>query len=111
MSAYINREIIVSDTTPVIVPFNRWGDTEYSVNVKAGLWKVEGTLDQINRGDVPIWNTLSGISDPGGTTGPLSSIGSGFYTITDKPIEALRVTAEAGGGTIRVVQQGNTDQA
>ncbi len=111
MSSVINRDVSHSGATNTVVPMNRWGPPNYSFQLESGTWTVEGTIDQINRGDTPTWFTLSGVLQSTGTLTPIAAVAvAGIYSIDDAPVEAIRATS-TGAGESRIMQIGLTDWA
>lgn len=100
MSLPINREVIHTGATDTVVPLNRHGDPNYSLQVDSGTWLAEGTLDRVNRGETPTWDTLD---DSGGTA--ITAVTDGIIKVLSAPIEAIRLTS-TGAGTIRIFQSG-----
>lgn len=110
MSVTINREVVHTGADNTVLPMNRWGPPNFSVNVKSGTWNIQGTTDQVNRGDTATWVTLAGASHPTGVVGTLAAAAAGFYSIDDVPLEAIKLTS-VGAGTVRVIQSGLTDRS
>lgn len=110
MAAYVNRKIDNSggtDTTDV--PLNRWGPTEYGIQIESGTWNFEGTLDRPNRGEIAVYDTISVIDGSGATVAAVG-LTDGFYKVDFLPLEVIRATSTAAGNC-RIMQQGATDWA
>lgn len=107
MSAYINRK--QTDNVSGVggkpwIPANRWGfGADFSILVEitgTATVDVEGTLDQINRGDIP---KVFKIQNATGLTTTTA------LNITDTPLEAIRVNQLSGTGTVAFhVMQGGS---
>lgn len=102
MGVYVNRDFTIEVGQNLVIPLNRWGEDDYTVQVKTGgTLNVEGTLDRINRGETATYATLS---DKEGTA--LSALAVGIAVINETPLEAIRLTAAAATVTGRLMQQG-----
>lgn len=89
------------------VPLNRWGPPEYAVVVTVSgtaTWKLEGTLNRINRGETAVPFLLE---DRLGTA-ITAIVDDDNFLLGQTPLEAMRLnqTAGAGTATLHVVQQG-----
>lgn len=109
MGAYLNREVDHAGADTTIVPVNRWGVDDYSIQITAGTWTFRSTLDRVNRGETPNWSDFS-VVDSTGATVPATGLAPGFYKVDFFPIEALEAVS-AGAGRCRIMQQGATDWA
>lgn len=97
----INQEFDLATTETAIVMLDRWCDGRYAVQLDSGTSVlVEGTLDRINRGETPTWDTLN---DIGGTA--LATLNPGLVQVQPGPLEAIRITA-TGACVGRVMQTG-----
>lgn len=107
MGAYINRN--QNNNLPGVgakawIPLNRWDNgSNYSLVIGisgTATVTVQGTLDQINRGQTPKAFDIENAVDL--TT-------SVDLNITDTPLEAIRVNQTAGTGTVEFhVMQGGS---
>jgi hypothetical protein len=102
MASYVRKRFVLGNGDADILPLNRWSEDDYSIQVELGTVTVAGTLAQLNREETPVWATLD---DSGGT--PLAAVGVGIYNVDFVPLEAIRLTAGAGGATVIVMQQGD----
>jgi len=86
----------------LIIPVDRWGDPEFTVQVEsgAGTVLVEGTLAQINRGDTAVWATAL---DRAGVA--IAAQAVGIVGLQPTPFEAIRITA-TGVAVGRLMQTG-----
>ncbi len=100
MSINVNREVTHTGATNTVIPLNRWGDPNYSLQIDSGTWLLEGTLDRVNRGETPTWDTLD---DSGGTA--ITAVTDGVIKVLSAPVEAVRLTS-TGAGTARFFQSG-----
>lgn len=106
MSSPLNKEVIHAGATNTVIPLNRWGQTQYVVQLVAGTWSVEGTLARLNRGETAVWGV---VDDSGGVAiTTIAASGNQILNIAEGPFEAVRLTS-AGAGTIRIMQQGFSD--
>lgn len=103
MASPINRDFSLANLATLVIPLNRWGHGSYSVQINSGAALVEGTLDQINRGVSPNWDTLNEVD---GTA--LTALADSVVALEQMPLEAIKITA-AGTTTGRVMQSGHTD--
>ena len=87
---------------------NRWGPPIYAALVTVTgtvVYQLEGTFNQLNRGDTPVsWvlDDLSGVPIIGETE-------TQCFNLQEIPLEFIRVNKTSGGGTvtIHIVQQGS----
>lgn len=98
----INQAFDLDNEGTVTILLDRWSDARYSVQLDSGTSiLVEGTLDRINRGETPTWDTLD---DNEGAA--LTALGPDRVAVLmAQPLEAIRITA-TGACVGRVMQTG-----
>ena len=109
MSA-LNVAFDLLTTATKIIPLDRWGKADFTVQVESGTSVlVEGTAARVNRGETPVWDTLSGTTSvtSADVRVPLTALtpANGLANIVNQPIEAIRITA-TGTCVGRVIQTG-----
>lgn len=90
------------NNTNIVIPVDRWGDPEFTVQVEsgAGTVLVESTLARINRGETPVWATAFDKAGVGITVQAIGIVG-----LQSNPYEAIRITA-TGAAIGRLMQTG-----
>jgi hypothetical protein len=87
----------------VWIPLDRWShDSNLSLVLRftgSATVNIEGTLDQINRGDTAIAFTIDG-----GT----AITADNEFSVTAIPMEAIRLNQTAGAGSVSFHVMGNT---
>lgn len=99
--SYINTGFVIADSETKIIPLDRHGFPAYAVQLDAGAILVEGTIQQLNRGQPGIWHTLNDLT---GTA--MAAVATGITGIENNPIEAIRITA-TGAVVGRLMQTGS----
>ncbi len=107
MSTPLNVPFSLATTETIVIPTNRWGRPNYTLQVTAGSVLLQGTLTQLNRPDrvtgvapTPVWATLD---DVDGTA--ITAATPGIVQVANVAVEAVRITA-TGATAGRFVQQG-----
>lgn len=108
MAAYINRKqenaAATGAQTPILL--NRWGKDDYTLKVSdtgTTAYTLQGTLDQINRGQTAEWFTL--VDNQGTSLAALTAVGT--YVVSETPLEAVRISHGAEtASTFHVMQNG-----
>ena len=103
----INVAFDLANTETLEVPLDRWGDPLYTVQLDAGTSVlVEGSLQRINRGETPIYDTLEGTIS-GGAPAELTALSALTPAQSPAkirgPYEVIRITA-TGACTGRLMQ-------
>ena len=94
MSA-INVPFDLADGITLVIPVDRWGNPQYTVQLDTGTTiLVEGTLQRVNRGETPDWNTMFGntLASPDARVA-LTAVAPGLAMVALGPVEAIRITA------------------
>lgn len=100
--AYVNQAFDLANSETAIVHLDRWGEPYVAVQLDSGTSiLVEGTLDRINRGESPTWQTLDDVDGAA-----MSAVTPGITAVRRYPVEAIRITA-TGACVGRVIQTGS----
>lgn len=106
MAAYINRkqENAAASGAQIAIPLSRWGKDDYTLKVSATgttAYTLQGTLDQINRGETAEWFTL--VDNQGTSLSGLTAPGA--YVVSETPLEAVRINHGASTASVFHVMQ------
>lgn len=94
MSA-INVAFNLAGGANAVIPVDRWANPQYTIQLDSGTTiLVEGTLQRINRGETPDWNTMFGntLASPDVRVA-LTAVAPGLAMVAQGPVEAIRITA------------------
>lgn len=99
----LNQAFSLANGETAVIMLDRWCDGSagnIGVQVDAGSALVEGTLDRINQGETPTWDTVN--SQGGATLTALTA----YAGLRSSALEAVRITA-TGATSGRVLQSGD----
>ena len=105
-----NQPFDLLDTENIVIMLDRWSSPDILIQldtISAGTCDIEGTTARINQGETPVWADLYGTtsSDPAGNavfSGNFSEVG--IADPIPAPLEAIRISANGGDITGRVMQ-------